>query len=297
MQVITIATNLDHPFLNQLLIPSCNAAGLTLTVLHPDVRQFSFKDKRAIVSRYLSRCDAPDELILFTDAYDTMILRDAEFIARVYASFRKPVVFSAEPNSWPMGAIGLALHTGPPARPYPYLNSGGFIGRAGDLRGLLTKYPDPPSAEFSLLRHLREHGYDADKRFGHSDQYYWTLVRLIEPECIAIDHTAALFENFTAPVGDVADAGVKAAIKEFRDRGRDAASYQQECDRLLTRLQSPSPAAQLHFASAITKRVLLDLWREGRIPDWLRALDGGERSTGCSGARIQEVVIGQDARC
>jgi len=297
MQVVTIATNLDHPFLNQLLIPSCNAAGLTLTVLYPDVRRFTFKHKRAIISRYLSRCDAPDELIMFTDGYDTMILRDAQSITGVYASFGKPVVFSAEPNSWPMGTIGLALHPGPPALPYPYLNSGGFIGRAGDVLGLLTKYPDPPSAEFSLLRHLREHGYDADLRFGHSDQYYWTLVRLIEPERIALDHTAALFENLTAPVGDVADVGVKAAIRDFRDRGREAASYQKERERLLTRLQSPSPAAQLHFAGALTKRVLLDLWRDGEIPEWLRALGGGEPSTGCSGARVQEVVVERDARC
>lgn len=297
MQVVTIATNLDHPFLNQLLIPSCTAAGLTLTVLHPDVRRFTFKHKRAIISRYLSGCDAPDELVLFTDGYDTIILRDSPSITEVYDSFRKPVVFSAEPNSWPMGVIGLALHPGPPAQPYPYLNSGGFIGRVGDLRDLLTKYPDPPSDEFSLLRHLREHGYDADMRFGHSDQYYWTLVRLIEPERVALDHTAALFENLTAPVSDVADAGVKAAIRDFRDRGRDAASYRRERDRLLARLHSPSPAAQLHFASALTKRVFLDLWRDGQAPEWLRALGGGEPSTGCSGAQVQEVAVEEDASC
>lgn len=291
MQVITIATNLDHPFLNHLLIPSCAAAGLELTVLHPRLRQFRFRDKRAILSRYLSRCDAPDELVVFTDAYDTLFIRGATFIREAYARFDRPIVFSAEPNSWPMGPIGLALHTGPPVRPYPYLNSGGFIGRVGDILRLLTKYPDPPIDEFELLRHLKAHGYDTDEQFGHSDQYYWTLVRLREPQMIVLDHAAAIFENFTAPTGDMAEADIKAGIREFRERGKDATSYQRERARLLARLRTPSRAAQLHFASVITKTVLLDLYREGQLPRWLHPLREPARSIGNRRVRVEEITL------
>jgi hypothetical protein len=294
MKVITIATDLNNPFLTGLLIPSCKTVGLDLVVLHAEAEGFKFKDKRSVLTQYLSQCDTPDELIVFTDAYDTLFIRGEDFIRDVYAGFQQSIVFSAESNSWPLGAIGMALHEELPARPYPYLNSGAFIGPVGDLRAMLEKYPTPPSDQFPLLRHLQVHGYDPDERFGYSDQYYWTLVRLLEPAKIGLDNRATLFENLGPAVADVTDPNIKIGIKEFYARGKDAASYQRERARLQERLQSPSDAAQLHFASVITKAVAQDLSNERQLPDWLCELQRAEPSAHRSSVQVQEVFIEQD---
>jgi hypothetical protein len=269
MKVVTIATDLENIFLKRLLIPSCRRFGLDLVILHIARKEFRFRDKRTALTHYLAQCPAPDELILYTDAYDTVFVGDEQQILEAYGGFSQSIVFSAEPNSWPLGTIGFALAEGPPSYPYPYLNSGGFIGLVGDLEKLLAKYPEPPSDQFPLLRHLRAHGYDADQRFGFSDQYYWTLVRLLESEVVGLDNNAALFENFAPAVADVWDPAIRAGIKDFLARGKEAPSYQQERERLELRLSSPSGAAQVHFASIITKAVALDLLNEGRLPGWL----------------------------
>ncbi|MBE1489495.1 glycosyltransferase domain-containing protein [Plantactinospora soyae] len=286
MKVVTIATDLENAFLKRLLTTSCEAVGLDLVILHVDKEAFKFKDKRTALTRYLAQCPRSDELIVFTDAYDTLFLRGEQYIRTAYEGFAQKVVFSAEPNSWPLGAIGFALQESPPARPYPYLNSGGFIGSVGDILALCAKYPKPPSDRFPLLRHLRGHDYDTDKRFGFSDQYYWTLVRLLEAETVGLDNTARLFEYLGPAVGDVWDPNIKIGIKDFFARGKEAASYQRERERLVARLQSPSDAAQVHFASIITKAVALDLFDEGRLPDWL----GGFRGATGSDRPATEVV-------
>ncbi|WP_329008954.1 hypothetical protein OG271_23600 [Micromonospora rifamycinica] len=267
MKVITIATDPEHPFLRRLLAPSCEAVGLELVVLTADQKGFRPRDKRACLTDHLTRHVAPDELVVFTDAYDTMFLRGEEYLRSAYAAFTQPVVFSAESNSWPLGSVGLALHQDPPVRPYPYLNSGGFIGPAGDILALCARYPTPPSERFPLLDQLRTHGFDADRLYGPSDQYYWTLVRLLEPDTVGLDNGAVLFENFAPAVTNFCE--LSRWSSDFRARGRQAPSYRREYARLQTRLRTPSGAAQVHFASSLTKAVVLDLLDEGQLPSWL----------------------------
>jgi hypothetical protein len=267
VKVVTIATDLDNDFLNRLLIPSCRAVGLDLVVLPADPKGFKLRDKRTVLMRYLAGCPAPDELILFTDAYDTLLLRDEQYIQHIYNSFSHRVVFSAESNCFPLGAIGFALQEGPPVGRYPYLNSGGFIGPAGDILALCTKYPKPPSEKFPLLRHIKLHNYDTDELFNRSDQYYWTLVRLLEPETVGLDNDAVLFENFATPLAGLDDPTTM--HQEFLAKGKEAVSYQRERARLEARLRTRSDAAQVHFASYLTKNVTLDLFEEGQLPPWL----------------------------
>jgi hypothetical protein len=278
MKVITIATDLENTFIKRLLIPSCQSLGLDLTILHIDKKEFKLRDKQAALAHYFAQCSAPEELIIYTDGYDTLFLRDEQYIREAYAGFPQSIVFSAESNCWPLGPLGLALQEDPPSRPYPYLNSGGFMGPAGDLLKLSTKYPKPPSDQFPLLRHLRVHGYDTDQRFKWCDQYYWTLVQLLETETIGLDNKGTLFENLGPTVADVFDPSIRINVREFRLHGKEAASYQEERARLELRLKSPSSAAQVHFASPITKAVALDLFDEGRFPGWLSCFDSSKPS-------------------
>jgi hypothetical protein len=278
MKVITIATDLENAFLKRLLIPSCQNLGLDLTILHMGKKEFKLRDKQTALAHYFAQCSAPEELIIYTDGYDTLFLRDEQYIREAYAGFPQSIVFSAESNCWPLGPLGLALQEDSPSRPYPYLNSGGFMGPAGDLLKISIKYPQPPSDQFALLRHLRVHGYDTDQRFEWCDQYYWTLVQLLETETIGLDNNATLFETLGPAVADVSDPSIRINVRDFRLRGKEAASYQEERARLELRLTSPSSAAQVHFANPITKAVALDLFDEGRFPRWLRCFDSSKPS-------------------
>ncbi len=273
MEVITVATDLENSFLNRLLIPSCASLGFDLVILHAGKEDFRPRDKRLVLVEYLKQHPSPADLVIFTDAYDTLFIRDEQYARETYARFSQRVVFSGELNNWPLGAIGFALEHGPPVRPFPYLNAGGFMGAPTDLLELCSKYPKPPSDRFQLLRNLRIHDFDTDERYAFSDQYYWTLVHLLETETIAVDHRAELFECFSAQVPAAWDIQITLGINEFRTRGREAGSYHRERARLEERLRTSSGAAQLHFASPITKAVLLDLLDEGRLPAWLGDFD------------------------
>jgi len=296
VKVVTIATDPENRFLRRLLIPSCDRVGLELVVLCPATQAaehghargsaipgahsravgmtdvgaglpFNFADKRVIVSRYLSQLADRDELIVFTDAYDTLFVRGESHIEAAYATFAERVVFSAESNCWPLGTVGFALYGDPPVGPYPYLNSGGFAGTAGDVLELYSRYPDPPSAHFELLERLRAHGYDADRRCGWSDQYYWTLVHLLERGTIGLDHEARIFECYGRPYPEIEEA-VREGL-EFFERGTEAPCYEHEGVRLRERLRAPGGSAQVHFSSGVTKAVAMDLFDRGQLPDWL----------------------------
>jgi hypothetical protein len=274
MKVVTIASDLDQPFLQRLLIPSCGILGLDLVILHSANDGWQHSDKRTIITNYLARHADTDELIVFTDAYDTLFIRGEQHIRDLYKTFAQPVVFSAEAGSWPLGGLGFALLDTPPAYPYPFLNSGGYIGPAGHLLDLLNRHREPPSEQFELLRKLRQFDYDTNERYAYSDQYYWTLVQLVEGETVALDHTALLFENLGPRIPDVWDLQILLGHFEFYTQDRKAASYWQERERLEEQLKSPSKAAHIHFSNPMSKAAVLDLLDEGKLPDWLREVTG-----------------------
>ncbi|MGX7674334.1 glycosyltransferase domain-containing protein [Plantactinospora sp. DSM 117369] len=277
MKVVTIASDLDQPFLQRLLIPSCGILGLDLIILHSAKEGFRHSDKRSIFTDYLARHAEADELIVFTDAYDTLFIRGEQHINDLYTSFSQPVVFGAEAGSWPLGALGFALLDTPPVYPYPFLNSGGFVGPAGVLLDLYKRYPKPPSERFELLEKLRLFDYDTDQRYAFSDQYYWTLVQLVEGGTVALDHKALLFENLGPRVPDVWDLKILLGHYEFYAQDRKAASYREERERLEELLQTPSQAAHIHFSNPMSKAAVLDLLDEGRLPDWLREVTGSNQ--------------------
>jgi hypothetical protein len=289
MKIVTIASDLDQPFLKRLLIPSCGVLGLDLVILHSTKEGFRHSDKRAIITRYLARHADADELIVFTDAYDTLFVKGQQDIEERYGAFTEPVVFSAEVGSWPLGALGFAIRDTPPVHPYPFLNSGGYIGPAGTLLDLLNSYPQPPSGRFDLLRKLRQFDYDTNERYAFSDQYYWTLVQLLERDRVALDHTALLFENYGPPVPDVWDLQILLGHYEFYTQDRKADSYRQERRRLEEVLRTPSQAAHIHFSNPMGKAVALDLLEEGKLPDWL-----GDVTRAPSATRRAATVIAVD---
>ena len=92
--------------------------------------------KLRLLQRFIDDNNLPDnDVVLFTDAYDVIYLRDLETILGRFLGFKHEVIFSAEQYLWPDTSVRF-----PPAiTKYRYLNSGTFIGRVGELKRMLQK--------------------------------------------------------------------------------------------------------------------------------------------------------------
>ena len=78
---------------------------------------------------------APEDLVVFTDAYDVFFCDNLDTIIRRYLSFKTEVVVQAEKNNWPaQDSLWPPSHT-----PYRYMCTGVIIGRVRELRKLLNQ--------------------------------------------------------------------------------------------------------------------------------------------------------------
>lgn len=114
----------------------------------------------------------PDVPVLFVDGYDTIVTRHARDILRAWRSVSGgSPLFAAEVHCWPDAELADRY---PPSggSPYSYLNSGAFIGRAGDL-----------------LRIVEDGIGDGD-----DDQRYYTGKFLSGEHGIALDHNCQVFQ-------------------------------------------------------------------------------------------------------
>jgi len=282
VKVVTVATDLKHPFLRRFLVRSCAALGLHLVILKPrEAHDWQgFISKKILLARYLDSVRDRDELLLFTDGYDTVFVRGAQPIVEAYARCGAPILFSGETNSWPLGAIGCVLYGARPEGRFPYLNTGGFIGRASQIQDLMRRYPEAPIDRFPVLRDLESHGYDLRKDYGWSDQFYWTLVHLLERERIAVDREAHVFEYFGPQLADVVVREVVALNEASARKWRRSAFYRRETRRIEERLRTQATGAQLHFAGKISTRIVSGLYKRGRLPSWLRDVVDAEPDAG-----------------
>lgn len=121
----------------------------------------------------------PNDIILFTDAWDVIIIGDCEKIYKDYKSFKRDIVFGGETI---YGAIYdlsniFNIYKYDLSKAFPYLNAGVIIGKAGTLRELLKKYTEKDIAD-SL-----------------DDQILWRKIYLENKDKIAIDSQAKIILN------------------------------------------------------------------------------------------------------
>ena len=112
--------------------------------------------------------------VLFVDGYDTIITRHAGDILRAWREIAadEAPLFAAEVFCWPDKSRADSYPAAPDGNPYRFLNSGAFIGRAGDLLNILN-------------------GKIAD---ADDDQGYYTEKFLSGKHRIALDHHCKLFQ-------------------------------------------------------------------------------------------------------
>ena len=130
-----------------------------------DYGNFSIKLVKEL--EYVSN-KSPDDIVLFTDAWDVVCLGDCSSLYEKFLTFNKDLVFGAEkicsPDQDKKDLYKIKNV------PFPYLNSGFFIGKAGVIKNYLDKY-------------------NGEKI---NDQKWWTATYLENQDTIALDSNALM---------------------------------------------------------------------------------------------------------
>ena len=183
---ITVSTR-SHPILDKLK-KKVAEKGETLIVLGENENRIigwegsqNFGLKLKEVSLFVNRNNLePDDIVLFTDAYDVAYFGNKTEIIGRFLEFEKPIVFGCEKYCSPdpemaKKYLSSSSSTFPFDYEFPYLNSGMFIGYV-----------------WALKRCISEYEYD-DR---DDDQRYWTKQFLeINTDLIQLDYMNRLFLN------------------------------------------------------------------------------------------------------
>jgi len=99
-----------------------------------------------------------NDIILFVDAYDVLILSDQKTILETFYKMNVPLLVSAETTCFPFRSL---FNQYPPSSSrFKYLNSGGIIGYAGYMKNLFHDIPsfkDHQSDQGVLTKHFLSH--------------------------------------------------------------------------------------------------------------------------------------------
>jgi len=114
----------------------------------------------------------PEDIVLFTDAYDVVYCGTQREIEQRYEKLNKPIIFGCEKqcNPDPKRASEYKFTD----TEFPYLNSGMFIGKVWALRKCILEY--------------KYNDKDDDQRF-------WTTCFFENPDLIGLDYKNELFFN------------------------------------------------------------------------------------------------------
>lgn len=247
---------------------SCKYFDLELIPLLYKGNWNSHRIKDKVLSKFLKTV-ADHTLILFTDAFDTMIVSEEKVMRRIFQRFGDEIVFSGEINCWPFAALAnrYVLQNDIPS--YPYLNSGGFIGYAGSIVRMYETYGESPSqyslweyCKWSIESVVNGRFINPDEAYSWSNQYYWTWVYLQNTDLISIDTSGDLFRTFSTEM-DI----LNMFLKVGKDSELKEKLLSKEKTRLIIALQailrqtntnSCHSVSHLHLNGPICKKILYD---------------------------------------
>ncbi|CEP02364.1 DUF5672 domain-containing protein [Plasmodiophora brassicae] len=134
----------------------------------------------------------PDDIVMFVDAYDVLLVDTEANIVDKFLAMNEPVVFTAEKGCWPFmdgrpdgERICQDEYPASPT-PYRYLNSGGWIGYAGAAVKAFEEMMALPEASAKAI-----------------DQELASLVLLHGRARVALDHRASIFQSVHLSVDDL----------------------------------------------------------------------------------------------
>jgi hypothetical protein len=182
MKIVTVINNQSEAGFHLLRL-SCVINNLDLVVLVSEPKEFyTNRIKDEVLLNYLQNNVGDDEIFFFTDGYDTLLMcSEAEILGKFYKA-GKELLFSAESACWPDKALA-GLYPDTISR-YKYLNSGGYIGKAGTIK-----------------QFLKDDLY-FDDNFERSNQYVWTKRFFRHPDIIGLDTACEIFHTFSPEAGE-----------------------------------------------------------------------------------------------
>ncbi len=176
MRVLTVSSK-STPGLERYLA-SCRLFGIEPQILGMG-EPFAGLGTKLLQLRNALREMPDDELVLFSDSWDVVFLRQLDDVPRIFDEFGAPVVFSAEPHflylkdgkydQWKRYPVDASVGL------YRFLNSGAWVGRAGHVAAMFGDIDCPADA--------------------NDDQ---TLVNewfIEHPEGLVLDHDQKLFAS------------------------------------------------------------------------------------------------------
>ncbi len=184
MKFITVASS-PHPGL-EILQKSADHFGISLNILGYNQPYHGNGTKIFHLTNFL-REESPEEIVLFTDAYDSFFVKQPSSLEAIFKSFDHPVIFSCEDNYYFRIQAIQNLFLNPYYRlkypksqskylKYRFLNSGGYMGYAGELLKVFN--------EASVNKLMR------------SDQVNLHRFFVDKPGRIQLDYDHKIFTNF-----------------------------------------------------------------------------------------------------
>jgi hypothetical protein len=135
-----------------------------------------FKLKLDEVYNFINRPNLnPNDIVLFTDAYDVYYSGDKKTVLERFKKMNKPVVFGAEKCCYPDGNKSTLYPKTNCC--FPYLNSGLFIGRVESLKECMKNFENESVQD------------------NCNDQLWWTNKFLERQDLIELDYDNKLFLN------------------------------------------------------------------------------------------------------
>lgn len=180
MKFVTVASSDQKPELRYLL-DSCAHFNIDMNLIGLGRPYLGNGTKIVYLCQFLRRLPA-DEIVCFTDAYDSFFVKPVDQLEQDFRAFNSPWVLTAEDNfyfrltSVKMALLNRWVRWNYPSSqssypPYRFLNSGGFIGYAGHILRLLesfkidkTWYSDQPA----LHRYFIKHPADMTLDYNHN---------------------------------------------------------------------------------------------------------------------------------
>jgi hypothetical protein len=235
MKVVTVINDDKDPYFN-LLRTSCALNGLNFVVLVSSRTDFSSRRiKDELLQDFLLDEDE-DEILLFTDGTDVVFMAGEDEIMSKYKAFDSDLVFSTEMGCFPDTAMAEQYEIDHKT-PYNFLNSGGFIGKAGLIRELLN-----------------EKHSDDNPNFVWSNQYLWSKRYLKNKHRVKLDTYCSIFFTLYTPIGQEYYPQYKKESLKYKSAWFDK-YVQIESNRLKNLITGTTPC-QAHFNGS--SKMLLD---------------------------------------
>ncbi|MEQ9303176.1 MAG: hypothetical protein RJQ14_04610 [Marinoscillum sp.] len=181
MRFVTVASSDQKPELKYLL-HSCSHFGIQMDLAGLGRPYLGNGTKIVYLIQYLQQLPK-DEVVLFTDAYDSFFVRPVDTLKSDFERKNSPLIMTAEDNFYfRLTSVKRAIQNPLVKWKYPasksvfpnyrYLNSGGFIGYAGHILDLFkylqidkTMYSDQPKLHLHFINHPEDISLDYDHEF------------------------------------------------------------------------------------------------------------------------------------